>query len=167
MSGDDNTPPPRTASTVRREFEAAASAHEWLRAEVARFMFPDRSMDEAFAGAVEHLATAVVALDELSAGQYKLGELIGFELRIGSPENSRRAFLRDLPTPSALLLLCCERAEPGDPVVVRHIIAHEDIIEMRSFWPFPMDVAVSMVSPSATELLPPTPPKRRQRFRRS
>jgi hypothetical protein len=72
---------------------------------------------------------------------------------------------KSLPTPAALLLLCCDLAVVGEEVLVQHYIAHKDVVSMRAIWPFSMDIAVALVSPSPTELAP-TAPKRRRWFNR-
>ena len=155
------TPPRRSASSLRSEFDAAPSPHDWLRTEVARFLYPDLSLDDAFAGALAHLSTATADLDTLSRAQFEPGDLVGFELVLGSGPDLRRAMFKTLPTPAALLLLCCDLAKSGEDVRVRHFIAHKEVVEMRSVWPFSMEVAVSLVSPSPTELAHTQPPKRR------
>jgi hypothetical protein len=156
---------PSLAKT-RSQFDAALSAHDWLRSEVSRFMFQDLPEHEAFAGTLSHLEQATKDLEILSGSQFESGDLMGFELRLGSSQDLRRAFFDSLPTPAALMLLCCDRAEPGDHVVVVHHLAHQESVEMRSVWPFPMDVAVSMVSPSASMLVArPTSSSKPQRRR--
>ena len=146
-------PPKR--SPLAAEFSAAASTHDWLRTEVARFMFPDRGIDEAFLGALECISTATEDLATLAGTQFAAGDLVGFELRIESSNQSRpvrTALLKSLPSPIAMMLMCCDWAVSGDVVRVRHLIAHSDMVEMAVSWPFSMDVAVSLVSPAAADL---------------
>jgi len=157
----------RAHRDVLADYEAAVSAHEWLRAEVARFLYPDLSFADAYAGSLAHLEAAVADVDLLSKEQFEAGTLIGFELRLEDRGDVRKALFPRLPTPASLLLVCCDLAKPGDSVVVRHYIAHRDLIEMKTQWPFSMDVAVALVSPDATSLLTETRPARRKgRFSR-
>jgi hypothetical protein len=155
----------RSSAVLRAEFEAATSPHDWLRTEVARFLYPDLSIEEAFTGALDHLTVATDDLDKLSRLQFQPGDLVGFELRLGTSPDVRRAMFKSLPTPAALLLLCCDLAVVGEEVLVQHYIAHKDVVSMRAIWPFSMDIAVALVSPSPTELAP-TAPKRRRWFNR-
>lgn len=164
-SGAAQAPKRRSSSALRSEFESAASAHDWLRTEVARFLYPDLPIESAFARALEHLSSATADLDALSRAQFQSGELVGFELRLGTGPDVRRAMFKTLPAPATLLLLCCDLAEPGEEVLVQHYIAHKDVVSMRAVWPFSMDVAVSLVSPSPTELAASPPPRRRWFFR--
>ena len=152
----------RSHGDVRADFESAVSAHEWLRAEVARFLYPDLSFADAYAGSLTHLEAAIADVDLLSKEQFEAGTLIGFELRLEDRGDVRKAMFPRLPTPAALLLVCCDLAKPGDSVVVRHYIAHRDLVEMKTQWPFSMDVAVALVSPDATSLLSETRPSRRK-----
>jgi hypothetical protein len=143
------------SSPLAAEFASAASTHDWLRTEVARFMFPDRGIDEAFLGALECITAATEDLAALAGAQFAAGDLVGFELRIESTDPqrpSRTALLRSLPSPIAMMLMCCDWALSGDVVRVRHLVAHGDMVEMSVVWPFSMDVAVSLVSPAASDL---------------
>lgn len=156
----DERTPPRSLGATRADFDAAVSPHEWLRAEVARFLYPDLSLADAYSGSLVHIESAVDDVDKLSKEQFEAGSLMGFELRLEAGSDVRRALFPRLPTPAGLLLVCCDLARPGDAVLVRHYIAHRDLVEMRTVWPFPMDVAVALVSPDATSLLPPEPKRR-------
>jgi hypothetical protein len=152
----------RSYGDVRIDFESAVSAHEWLRAEVARFLYPDLSFADAYAGSLAHLESALADVDKLSKEQFAAGTLIGFELRLETRGEVRKALFPRLPTPAALLLVCCDLAKPGDSVVVRHYIAHRDLVEMKTQWPFSMNAAVALVSPDATSLLPEVRSRRRR-----
>lgn len=149
---------------VLKEFEAAASAHDWVRNEVARFLFPDRPLEEAFAATLEHIEASHAGLSDLAQTQFGEGDLIAFEVYVSAPEGPRRAVFSSRPSPATLLLLCCDTASPGDGIRIRHFLAHRDVVEMKTKWPFPMDVAVSLVSPAPLEIAedkPPRPPRRR------
>jgi len=149
----------RDPRDVRSEYESAPSPQEWWRVEVARFLYPDVSFADAYAGSLSYMESVLKDVDTLSKEQFEAGTLIGFELRLESGAEVRKAMFPRLPTPGALLWLCCDLAKPGDIIVVRHYIAHKDMVEMRAPWPFSMDVAVSLVSPDPAALVPP--PRRR------
>lgn len=154
----------RSHGEIRDDYESAVSAHDWLRMEVARFLYPDLSPEDAYSGSLAHLESAIIDVVKLSKEQFDPGALIGFELRLESDGDVRKALFPRLPTPAALLVVCCDLAKPGDSVVVCHYIAHRDLVEMRTVWPFSMDVAVSLVSPDATSLISTTRPRRRKGF---
>jgi len=158
--------PHRTAREVRDGFVQADSPHAWLRVEVARFLYPDAAIDDAFTQASAHLEAAADALDVLADAQIEPGSLLAFEVWFQDGEEVRRALFRTLPTPASLLLLCCDLARVDEDVVIRHYFAHRDIVEMRTRWPFAMDVAVSLTSPAALDLAPPSSPTTRRSRRR-
>lgn len=161
-----NIDPQRSFEEIRAEFVDATSPHDWLRLEVARFLYPDLGVDDAFLQTLTHLELAQTDLDALAKAQLEPGELLAFEIRLVDGASTRRALFRSLPSPATLLLFCCDVATVDDTVVVRHYFAHREIVEMRTRWPFPFDVAVSLTSPAALDLAEETPPPQRRRPRR-
>lgn len=157
-------PSDKSYRAVRHEFESAASAHEWVRNEVARFLFPDLPLEEAFAATLEHIEVSHTGLSDLARTQFGDGDLIAFEVYVSAHDGPRRALFSSRPSPTTLLLLCCDTASPGDDIRIRHYLAHRDVVEMKTRWPFPMDVAVSLVSPAPLEIAEDSaarPPRRR------